>query len=245
MTNTEVLATLMAAPFDCEASQLYYSAYEANPTHDDLANFLKSAMCDLTVDKWLEELIGETWTIDLAIVLGAKSNLRLSTPLGDALVQHANELLSEKANVENMEEEWPGVLAVLDDNARTMALRRILREVASSSTATDKVLVLYGDEIASPKIVKTNSDRIITEAFANMLERAESTECKWIRKVVEINADLLSKVTTEAQDDFRQRLRTAVKDEKNSSDVRDSLVSVAEILGVKIKIKQDSNTPTT
>jgi len=157
---------------------------------------------------------------------------RLGPPLQDALVRHAEAVISSEEARERPAEEWELLRSALDPGARKALGISVYRHVCRSSKIDQRFFRIWGDEIATRAVLMDNHGDTLN-LFERLLTSRDAAGFRWMLGFLEREKSFLSDYPDPGLvKNFKERLTQALV-VSPGDDASDLVVQLADALGVE------------
>jgi hypothetical protein len=233
--KTSLQRDLISRGFDPDLGGLYLDVLRVLKDPADYVAFLVHGLREIQQAAWLTELQQEGCLTEIVLDLVDKGQSPgLTTGFQDALLAHAQGLITGKSKIEHLQDRWGRILGALTDSARAAFFRRTIDELCDATKAADRFLEAYGAALAASDAVEIDADDLVLKGFKNFLQRRSARELQWIEEVLEKHPKLLERVNSSTRDDFRERIRTVADEPELAEDVKAAVLAIAARSGVEL-----------
>ncbi|MGH7740333.1 MAG: P-loop NTPase fold protein [bacterium] len=144
--------------FNIAHLRLYKNVYPFAKTEKVFREFLISGFKTIDKDFWTAQLNEEGPLIEfLTVLVEDRNEMGLTISLEDALLTHANGLITGVNKKGRLFNNWNSVLASLDDSTRKIFYRRLMDLVCKAQTTSQPLIEFYGDQLIDEELIKGTS----------------------------------------------------------------------------------------
>ncbi len=199
----------------------------------EYASWCMRGLRAITKEEWLKQLRSKgTGAALLQQVRRRNTEFVLERAYLDALEQFGKYLLGADAPPDAYDYEFSAICALTDDDREV--LRRLLIDALTIHAGKGRgFFALFGDELARDGAELQKENQLVRGIFRDAVEKRHEQAIEWVAATLDQHPDLLKPFPGPEVRDFRRRLRSAVKDEKDDR-IRQALVQLAKSAGVKV-----------
>jgi len=232
MKSGSLGAAIRERTFDSRLVALYRRAFDVTREQPNLefVDFIVQGLSQLAATVWKEQLGAEGPVLDLVISLqDAGYSPGLSRHFGDALLGHAERIMSNGSTASRLAGRWGSLVKAMNQSTRKTFLRDLRDRIAAFDGSVARILSLLGDELVDCEVLGDRSDDLVRSLFRGFLERLEQIELKWLFKVLSDCPDVLDSCYKETLADFKERLAGAIGAKAGDEETVRVLQSIADL----------------
>ncbi len=228
--------------FSPDGASLYWMIVtQTDGDIDTFVKWCKDGLGRMDATAWGADLQGEFDCVWLACNLADKgATPKLTTPLSDALADHARSLAAgEHVPEEAVLKRWQDLLGYLDENVRKTLRPRLLSvAVDAGGDIQEAFFQMYGDEIADSESLSGN-DKTVPNLFAALVEKNNTSGLHWLKGFFESNKAFLDSVSSKSD---AKAFETRLRDRLTSGGDGEAQTLVEEIAEtLKIELPEDES----